>query len=233
MTLELIVNNGPDVSKLTGIECEQALLAALIKDNAIYEQIFKILKPQYFSFDVYGELYKKIARSIDEGKAVDILTLKNHFEGNEALKELGGVEYLIELSDSFVSFTNCKSYAEHIQNLYLNRALVQVHHRKGSHICGNPDSNAFENMEDGLQAVFKLKEDGLLEDYDNSSQNTKNRYLKNCEEAFKEGGAFDRIKSCFSEIDKLTKGFKPGQLTIIAGRPAMGKSVSTMILTGT
>lgn len=178
MSLELIVNNGPDVSKLTGIECEQALLAALIKENGLYEDIYKILKSQYFSFNVYGQLYQKLSRAMDAGEKVDVLTLKNHFEGNERLKELGGVDYLIQLSECFISFANCVSYAQHLKNLYLNRKVIQICHKQGSDIFTNPDFDALETIENIQQDLFKLKEEGILEDDDRSLESIGNRFLK-------------------------------------------------------
>lgn len=220
MTLELIIDN----SKLTAPDSEVALLAALIHNNAVYEEIYEIIKPEYFSHDLHRQIYKKMCSILNEGGAFDVLTLKNYFEADELFKDLGGVNYLISLSQSLVSMLNCKTYAQQIKNLYLLRKKKMILEMALRKLSSQPDLDACVQLDASLESLSKLLTEGSLEEQDSSMQAIGNGCLIDFEQALKTKGISNNLMSGFHEIDNLTDGFEPGRLIIIAGRPAMGKS---------
>src|SRR3546814_8011319 len=83
-----------------------------------YEAIAEVLKSDYFADAVHGRIYQAIGRLIDRGQIADPITLKDFFAQDEALQEVGGAQYIVQLAASVVSIINIKDYANTIRDLY-------------------------------------------------------------------------------------------------------------------
>ena len=79
------------------IEAEQALIGSILVSNDIYDEITLIVNAQKFFDPIHIKIFDTIEMLIAKGLLANPITLKNHFENNEGLKELGGQEYLIKL----------------------------------------------------------------------------------------------------------------------------------------
>ena len=80
------------------IEAEQAVIGSILVSNNIYDEISPIIDAQKFFDPIHAKIYETIAYLIDKGLLANPITLKNHFENNEGLKELGGQGYLIKIT---------------------------------------------------------------------------------------------------------------------------------------
>ena len=78
------------------IEAEQAVIGSILVSNDIYDEISPLIDAQKFFDPIHIKIYETIEKLISKGLLVNPITLKNHFENNEGLKELGGQEYLIK-----------------------------------------------------------------------------------------------------------------------------------------
>jgi len=80
------------------IEAEQALIGSILVSNDIYDEITLIVNAQKFFDPIHAKIFDTIEMLISKGLLANPITLKNHFENNEGLKELGGQEYLIKIT---------------------------------------------------------------------------------------------------------------------------------------
>ena len=80
------------------IEAEQALIGSILVSNDIYDEISSIIDSQKFFDPIHIRIYETIEKLISRGLLANPITLKNYFENNEGLKELGGQEYLIKIT---------------------------------------------------------------------------------------------------------------------------------------
>ena len=80
------------------IEAEQALIGSVLVSNDIYDEITLIVSAQKFFDPIHAKIFDTIEMLIHKGLLANPITLKNHFENNEGLKELGGQEYLIKIT---------------------------------------------------------------------------------------------------------------------------------------
>ena len=80
------------------IEAEQALIGSILVSNNIYDEITTIVDSKKFFDPVHVIIYETIEKLISKGLLANPITLKNYFENNEGLKELGGQEYLIKIT---------------------------------------------------------------------------------------------------------------------------------------
>ena len=86
-------------------EAEQALLGAILANNAAYEKVADFLRPEHFAEPVHGRIFDACGTLIDRAQIANAVTLKNIFESSEELADVGGARYLSELQGNFVSIT--------------------------------------------------------------------------------------------------------------------------------
>ena len=107
-------------------EAEQALLGAILANNTAFEKVAEFLRAEHFAEPMHGEIYAACGTLIDRGQQANAITLKNHFERNEALTDVGGAKYLSDLQGNYVSIINARDYGRTIHDLYLRRQLIAV-----------------------------------------------------------------------------------------------------------
>ena len=108
------------------IEAEAALLGALMIDNRLVEDVQIRLKPHHFFEPLHGRIYEAILRMTDKNMVANPVTLKPIFDGDEAMKEVGGPAYLAQLTGSGAAVIGARDFAAQIYDLALLRALVGV-----------------------------------------------------------------------------------------------------------
>ena len=93
------------------IEAEQALIGSILVSNDIYDEITPIVDSQKFHDPIHIKIFDTIELLISKGLLANPITLKNYFENNEGLKELGGQEYLIKITKFATSAKQSIDYA--------------------------------------------------------------------------------------------------------------------------
>ena len=89
-TLKIVQNNQKEMP--CNIEAEQALIGSVLVSNEIYDEISSIIDSNKFFDPIHIKIFEVIEKLISKGLLANPITLKNYFENNEGLKELGGQE---------------------------------------------------------------------------------------------------------------------------------------------
>ena len=105
-------------------EAEQVLLGALLINNNNLEKVSEFLKAQHFYVDVHARIFEAIAKLVDRGQDASPVTLKQYFADDEALKDLGGGQYLDDLADNIISVIDVYEFGRQIYELHLRRSLI-------------------------------------------------------------------------------------------------------------
>lgn len=206
-------------------EAEQALLGAILVNNRSHERVSDFLRPEHFANAAHGRIYEACARLIERGQIASPVTLKGIFDQDEALRELGGAQYLVRLAASVVSVINAEDYAREIRDCFLRRELIEV----GEVIINEAfdrtlDSPATQQIEEAEARLFNLAEDGSAEggfvDFSLALSNS----VSMVEAAYKRDGGLAGLSTGLIDIDNLLGGLHPSDLLILAARPAMGKT---------
>ena len=143
------------------IEAEQALLGALLVNNKAFEKVSEFLHTEHFADPIHAKIFDIISKLITRGHVADTITLKNYFEQDGSLDEVGGYKYLIKLADSATPLTNAEYYAQFIYDKYLRRELIAT----GFEIVNNAskediDTDATEQIENAEKRLFDLANQG-------------------------------------------------------------------------
>ncbi len=215
-----------DVSKLPqNIEAEQALLGAILANNKAYEKVSEFLKPQHFADSTHAKIFEVISKLITRGHVADVITLKNYFEQEGTLNEVGGHKYLVKLADSATPLTNAEYYAQFIYDKYLRRELIAT----GFDIVNEAskediDSDAMEQIESAEKKLFELANQGEHQGGFVDFGEALSISLSNIEEAYQKEGKISGLPTALDALDNKTGGLNNSDLIIIAARPAMGKT---------
>ncbi|MBQ8869922.1 MAG: replicative DNA helicase [Alphaproteobacteria bacterium] len=215
-----------DTSNLPkNIEAEQALIGAILSNNKAFEKVSEFLKPQHFADSVHAKIFEIMSKLILRGHTADVITLKNYFEQEGILSDVGGANYLIKLADSASVMTNVEYYAQFVYDKYLRRELINT----GSEIINNAfkesaDLSATEQIEAAEQQLFNLSDQGETQGGFVDFSTALTSSLGYIEQAFQKEGKISGLPTGLEKLDYKTGGLNNSDLIIIAGRPAMGKT---------
>src|SRR5262245_17637595 len=145
-------------------EAEQALLGAILVNNVAYGRVAEFLTAEHFANGVHGRIYAAIGKLIDRGQIANPVTLKNLFDQDGALAEIGGAQYLARLAESAVTIINAEHYGRTIHDLHLRRELITI----GQDVVTDAfqhdlDDPAVEQIERAEQKLFELATAGQAE----------------------------------------------------------------------
>ncbi|MBR5482901.1 MAG: AAA family ATPase, partial [Alphaproteobacteria bacterium] len=216
----------PDISSLPrNVEAEQALLGVLLVNNKAHESISEYLRSNHFSDPIHAKIYDVISKLILRERGADIITLKNYFEQEGTLADVGGYKYLVKLAESSSPLTNPEYYAQYIYEQYLRRELISA----GFDIVNNAmkedlESNATAQIEEAEKRLYDLSDKGDAGKGFVSFSEALSASIDTIEKAYQREGDISGISTGLDDLDKRTGGLNNSDLIVLAGRPAMGKT---------
>ena len=210
----------------SNLEAEQALLGALLVNNNAVHLVTAFLHADHFFLPVHGRIYDAILTLMGRAEVANPVTLKHHFENDEALEEAGGGQYLARLAGSAVTVINSEHYGRAIHDLALRRGLIQVAEDAAEKAAGAPlDRSATELVEDaeaGLRALLDQGAEARAERLDLAAAS--DLALARVERAYKLDGALPGISTGLAGVDDAIGGMQAPDLIVVAGSTGMGKS---------
>ncbi|HWK44358.1 MAG TPA: replicative DNA helicase [Stellaceae bacterium] len=206
-------------------EAEQALLGAILVNNGTYQRVAEFLLPDHFADAAHGRIYAAIVKLIERGQIANPVTLKNLFDQDEALAEVGGAQYLARLAASVVTIINAGDYGRTIHDLYLRRQLIGI----GDDVVNDAyaqdiDHAAGQQIQVAEKKLFELATAGQTDGGFKPFRQAIIDAVALAETAYKRSGKTTGVSSGFTELDRLLGGLHPSDLLILAGRPSMGKT---------
>jgi len=217
----------PDVLRAPphNIEAERALLGAILLNNRAYEAVSDYLRPEHFCEAVHGRVYESATRLIEQGHQANPITLKTYLEQDPLVQEAGGIALLTGLANSVVTVINAGDYGRLIYDLHLRRELINL----GQDMVNDAydadlDENAIRQIETSEQKLFELSATGATEGGFQRFETALTDALDMAEAAHRRDGALAGTTTGLDDLDQKLGGLHRSDLTILAGRPAMGKT---------
>lgn len=199
-------------------EIEAALLGAIILDNKKLYEIQTIVTPEMFYVKQNRAIYEAMQSLLSRGVEIDLLSV---CEETERLRLEVDRAYVVQLVDTTITASNALYYAGLVKNNYLVRELRKVG-QKIIQLTSDPATTVNEKIAQAQNEILKLN----LENHNKQVQSLAevlDATLKDIENRIECRGKTGIITG-FPTLDKLTGGFQPGDLIILAARPAMGKT---------
>lgn len=206
------------------VEAEKFLLGSILLDNSVVPLISQIVKPEDFSTDLNSNIYSSCIKLHNADKPIDVATIlyamRDTSRYTDDVNEI--VMYLMNLTSLVPSAINCKHYAKIIKNDSIRRKLNSFANALQA-MTSSPVIDANELASKMVQELSEVSDD-IIEDNCCDLKEAMRQACEQLEETVQNGGKLPGIETGFVDLDSFLCGLREGSLTIIAGRPAMGKT---------
>lgn len=211
-----------DITKMPyNIETEHYLLGEILINNDIALDCISQLKKDDF-FDASNRtIFESMQSLLQKNKPIDYLTVTDELRLMGKLDEVGGEEFIIDLTNGVISTTNAKDHLAMIKRDSVLRQLVHA----GNDICeigysGMAYDAAIVESDEKLRKVSEGLEISSLEQCGQMVTDAFNEII----EAQAGNLSQRRVYTGYPLLDKVMKGMKPGSIYVLAARPGIGKS---------
>ena len=204
------------------IEAEEAILGGILLDSVAMSRIEAKLNPQAFHLLAHQEIYQAALNLYHQGKPTDLMAVSGYLADRERLDKVGGMTKLSQLLNRTVSAVNIDRYVNLVMDKYLRRKIIEAGHKIVD--LGYETTLELENLLNISQKeVFAISQQNINSDTQHNSEIA--------------AAVFNQLEehtpiyhTTIEELDRLMVGFEPGNMTILAGRPSMGKSAISLLL---
>lgn len=204
------------------IEAEQSVIGAMLLSKSAIVEAIESLVPESFYLDKHGKLFNAIKKLYDNGIPVDFTTLTNELKDQGLLSAVGGVEYITEIMEQTPIASNVSYYINIVEEKSVLRRLID----SATDIASLGYSNEYnleETLDKAESKILEVVKDRKATDFKHMPEVLTN-VQTNLEKLAANKGKISGLSSGYIDIDKLTDGFHPGELIILAARPSVGKT---------
>lgn len=204
------------------IDAEQSVLGSMFLTKKALQKALELLDGSEFYLDNHSKIFECIKDLDAKGTVVDLTTVADELNNRNWLKQIGNIEYLTEIIESVPSAANIDEYIKIVQDKAILRRLIDEATSiiTNSYNMNNDIGTVIEEAEKKIFDVSK----SLRSTEFKSIQDVLYKTQSDLEKLAANKGEITGIPTGFYELDKITSGFHPHELIIIAARPGMGKT---------
>jgi replicative DNA helicase len=204
------------------LEAEESVLGAMLLSPGAIGAVSEILDAGDFYRESHGKIYRAALGLYARGEPVDAITLVDELDERGELEGVGGRVRIHELAALVPASANAGHYARIVREMATLRGLI----RAGGEIARlgweRPGETA-DLVDRAEQVVFELAQARVTGDFSHIEALLKESFER-ITALYEAGAELTGVASGFRDVDRLTSGFQPGNLIIVAARPSMGKS---------
>ena len=210
------------------VDLEEAVLGALMIEKDAMMTVQEILKPESFYREAHQWIYQAMLDLSARIEPVDLYTVGQMLQRNGRLAEIGGAAYLSALTQKVGSAAHIEFHSTIIAQKAIQRELIRT--------ASKIQKDAYDESKDvadlldmAESEIFKIAESSAKRDVQRSGD-VITKTMKMIEEASQKKGGFTGVESGFTALDRMTLGWQPSDLVIIAARPSMGKTAFVLTM---
>jgi len=209
-------------------ELEEAVLGAIMLEKSAFDTVVEIIKPECFYVDAHQRIYRAFQSLAGKSMPIDILTVVEELKSKEELDIVGGPYFVTKLTNSVVSTANIEAHARIVLQKFIQRELIRI----SGEIIGDAyedSTDVFDLLDDSETKMFNITNNYLKKNYDDigtvlAKTITRIDELRNKQEDI------SGVPSGFPSLDRVTYGWQPTDLIILAARPSVGKTAFALNL---
>jgi replicative DNA helicase len=209
-------------------DLEEAVLGAIMLEKDALAAIIDVIRPDAFYKEAHQIIYQSITRLFAKTEPIDILTVTNELKFTGELEAAGGPFYLAQLTNRVASSANTEFHARIILQKFIQRELIRI----SSEIIRDAyedTTDVFSLLDKAENQLFSVGENNMRRNYLDMHSLVRDA-VKQIEAARNQTGNFNGVASGFTELDRVTAGWQPSDLIIIAARPGMGKTAFVLTI---
>ena len=209
------------------LEAEQSVLGGLLLDNNAADRVGDVAAADDFYSDAHRVIYRHVMQLIANGKPADVVTLAESLSSAQKLDYVGGLAYLGALVQNVPTAANIRHYAQIVRDRSILRQLAAT--------AGEIADTAYNPLGRSAKMVLDEAEAKVLHIAEQGARGAQNFHeigkllasvVDRIETLYNRDNPSDvtGVPTGFVDLDRMTSGFQPGDLIIVAGRPSMGKT---------
>lgn len=204
------------------IDAERLVLGAILTDDSAFVQVAGVLEPEDFALTKHRLIFQRMQDLYERGEKIDRVTVTHELMKHGQLEAVDGMSYLVSLDDGLPPLYNLDSYVRIVKEKSLLRRIIYTS-QDLIHRCTTAQEDPYKILAEAEEAFLSLGTDLVRE-----SLVTPQQIIEGYEgglSAFLDPSKRARgLSTGFVKLDEMTGGLHPGELIILAARPAMGKT---------
>ncbi len=203
------------------LEAERAVLGALMLEPRQLDTIREIVHDEMFYPEVHRKIFALMVSMHDAGQPPEMLALVDRIMSTEDQEEYGGVAYVSSLPERVPTTRNIEYYAEMVRDKAIRRRLIEVSHEITQAVSKEHDLEVL--LDSAESAVFSVSQGRKQKDWYPLPELIDVEYQR-IQQNWEKRGSVTGVTTGYVDLDQKLAGFQPGDLIILAARPAMGKT---------
>jgi replicative DNA helicase len=204
------------------LEAEQSVLGAILLDNEAINQALEILSADDFYRESHREIFRVMVDLSDRSQPVDAITMTDALRTRGRLEAIGGPAYIAELAACVPTAANISHYARIVREKAVLRALASTATEIASSAYDAP-ARVDEFLDEAEHRIFEISERRIRASFHTMNELTRES-LKIIERLYEQREMVTGVPTGFDDLNRITAGFQPSDLIVIAARPSMGKT---------
>ncbi|MFC7217132.1 replicative DNA helicase [Streptomyces polyrhachis] len=206
------------------LDAEQSVLGGMLLSKDAIADVVEVLKGNDFYRPAHETIYSAILDLYAKGEPADPITIAAELTKRGEIGRVGGISYLHTLVQTVPTAANAEYYAEIVHERAVLRRLVEAGTRI-TQMGYAADGDVDEIVNSAQAEIYAVTEQRTSEDYLPLSGIMEGA-LDEIEAIGSRSGQMSGVPTGFTDLDSLTNGLHPGQMIVIAARPAMGKALA-------
>ena len=204
------------------VDLEEAVLGALMLEKEAVNDVIDILQPKSFYKETHQKIFEVIQILFQDSEPIDILTVTEKLKKRGDLDFVGGPYYISQLTSRVASSANAEYHARIIAQKYVQRELIRIS-SDTIKMAYDETTDIFDLLDKAESGLYSVTEGNLKKSWDPMHSLLK-QAIERIEEMKDKAEGISGVPTGFAALDKVTAGFQPADMVILAARPGMGKT---------
>ena len=209
-------------------ELEEAVLGAIMLEKGAFDTVSEILLPECFYVEAHEHIFRCMMSLEQKSQPIDILTVVEELRFKELLEAVGGPYFVTKLTNSVVSTANIDAHARIILQKFIQRELIRI----SGEIIGEAyedSTDVFDLLNTTEEKIFNVTKNFLKQDY-KEMPTALAQAVTRIDNLRTQTEDISGVPSGFNSLDRITYGWQPTDLIILAARPSVGKTAFALNL---
>ena len=209
-------------------ELEEAVLGAIMLEKSAFDTVIEILKPECFYSEANQRIFKSMQSLAQKSLPIDLLTVVEELKIREELDLVGGPYYVSKLTNAVVSSANIDAHSRIILQKFIQRELIRI----SGEIIGDAyedSTDVFDLLDDAESKLFEITNNHLRKNFDDINT-VLVKTIQRIEDMRNRDEDITGVASGFPSLDRVTYGWQPTDLIVLAARPSVGKTAFALNL---
>ncbi|MBS1496125.1 MAG: replicative DNA helicase [Bacteroidetes bacterium] len=209
-------------------DLEEAILGAIMLEKSAFDTVIEILKPECFYVEAHQKIYKAMQSLAIKSLPIDMLTVVEELKVREELDLVGGPYYVSKLTNAVVSSANIDAHSRIVLQKFIQRELIRI----SGEIIGDAyedSTDVFDMLDTAEGKLFEITNNHLRKNFDDIDT-VLVKTMQRIEDMRNRQDDITGVPTGFSSLDRITYGWQPTDLIILAARPSVGKTAFALNL---